>query len=161
MMTPPSCVAFRGACAEAHNDKNSKRGGRSCHGLRALECGNEKLEPSGVHSSSRGRRRRHLISPPIVVRAFSIIAGGLFETTPQNITQHLANVFADGQLSEAATCKQLLQVRQEGSRSVKRQTRFYNPRAILAVGYRPFGQRLNRLCRWYTPPKRASFSRAL
>ena len=42
----------------------------------------------------------------------------LFESTPQNITQHLKGIFAEGELSEEATCKQDLQVRQEGGRSV-------------------------------------------
>lgn len=73
---------------------------------------------------------------------------GLFDTTPQNITQHLANVFADGELSEAATCKQLLQVRQEGSRSVERQTKFYNLNAILAIGYRVRSPRGVQFRRW-------------
>lgn len=75
---------------------------------------------------------------------------GLFDTTPQNITQHLAHVFADGELSEAATCKQLLQVRMEGSRSVERQTKFYNLNAILAVGYRVRSPRGVQFRRWAT-----------
>lgn len=35
----------------------------------------------------------------------------LFQTTPQNITMHIANVYADGELPEGATCKEYLQVR--------------------------------------------------
>ncbi len=41
----------------------------------------------------------------------------LFQTTPQNITMHIANVYADGELPEGATCKDYLQVRAEGGRS--------------------------------------------
>ena len=37
----------------------------------------------------------------------------LFQTTPQNVTLHLKAIFAEGELSEAATCKDYLQVRQE------------------------------------------------
>lgn len=37
----------------------------------------------------------------------------LFQTTPQNITQHLKAIFAEGVLTESATCKDDLQVRQE------------------------------------------------
>jgi hypothetical protein len=40
----------------------------------------------------------------------------LFQTTPQNITQHVRSVYAEGELAAAATCKELLQVRQEGAR---------------------------------------------
>ncbi len=75
---------------------------------------------------------------------------GLFDTTPQNITQHLANIFADGELSEEATCKQLLQVRTEGSRSVERQTKFYSLKMILAVGYRVRSPRGVQFRRWAT-----------
>jgi len=39
----------------------------------------------------------------------------LFETTKQNISLHLKNIFADGELVEAATLKDYLMVRQEGA----------------------------------------------
>jgi hypothetical protein len=38
----------------------------------------------------------------------------LFQTTPQNITLHLKAIFDEGELTEEATCKDYLQVRQEG-----------------------------------------------
>ena len=38
----------------------------------------------------------------------------LFQTTPQNITIHLQSIYDEGELDEAATCKEYLQVRQEG-----------------------------------------------
>jgi len=40
-----------------------------------------------------------------------------FQTTPQNITLHLKDTFAEGELYEEATCKSYLQVRQEGGRT--------------------------------------------
>ena len=39
----------------------------------------------------------------------------LFETTPQNITIHLKNLYAEGEISEASTCKEFLQVQKERS----------------------------------------------
>jgi hypothetical protein len=42
----------------------------------------------------------------------------LFQTTPQNITLHLKDLFAEGELVEKATCKEYLQVRREGQRQV-------------------------------------------
>ncbi len=74
----------------------------------------------------------------------------LFESTPQNITQHLKSIFAEGELSEEATCKQDLQVRQEGGRSVSRRTRLYNLKAILAVGFRVRSPRGAQFRRWAT-----------
>ena len=44
----------------------------------------------------------------------------LFETTPQNVTLHLKGIFAEGELAEAATCKDCLRVRQEEGREVSR-----------------------------------------
>jgi len=60
----------------------------------------------------------------------------LFQTTPQNITIHLKNIFEEGELDENATCKDFLQVQKEGSRMVERKQRFYNLDAIISVGYR-------------------------
>ena len=60
----------------------------------------------------------------------------LYQTTPQNITSHIKNVYADGELSEWATCKDFLQVQNEGGREVRRERKFYNLDMILAVGYR-------------------------
>lgn len=60
----------------------------------------------------------------------------LFQTTPQNITIHLKNIFEEGELQEDATCKDFLQVRTEGNREVKRNQKFYNLDAIISVGYR-------------------------
>ncbi len=44
----------------------------------------------------------------------------LFQTTPQNITQHIAAIYAERELEEAPTCKSYLQVHREGSRQVRR-----------------------------------------
>ena len=60
----------------------------------------------------------------------------LFQTTRENITIHLRNVFDEGELDDQATSKDFLQVRNEGSRTVRRQVRHYNLDAILSVGYR-------------------------
>lgn len=74
----------------------------------------------------------------------------LFQTTPQNVTLHLKAIFAEGELSEAATCKDYLQVRQEGSRGVSRSLRHYRLEAILAVGYRVRGYRGTQFRQWAT-----------
>jgi hypothetical protein len=49
----------------------------------------------------------------------------LYQTTPQNITLHLKSVYQEGELDSQATCKEYLQVQQEGSRKVSRKRRFY------------------------------------
>ena len=60
----------------------------------------------------------------------------LYQTTPQNITSHIKNVYEDGELVIDSTCKDFLQVQIEGAREVQRARKFYNLDMILAVGYR-------------------------
>jgi len=74
----------------------------------------------------------------------------LFQTTPQNITMHLAAIYAERELDEAATCKDYLQVRQEGSRTVRRTLKHYELSAILAVGYRVRSPRGTQFRQWAT-----------
>jgi hypothetical protein len=60
----------------------------------------------------------------------------LFQTTQQNVSLHLQNIYAEGGLQPEATHKESLSVRQEGGRTVRRRVDFYNLDAILSVGYR-------------------------
>lgn len=60
----------------------------------------------------------------------------LYQTTPQNITLHVKNIYEEGELVEESTCKYYLQVQSEGSREVKRKAKHYNLEMILAIGYR-------------------------
>jgi hypothetical protein len=72
----------------------------------------------------------------------------LFQTTPQNVTLHLKSIFAEGELVEAATCKDYLQVRLEGGREVSRKLRHYRLEAILAVGFRVRSHRGTQFRQW-------------
>jgi len=74
----------------------------------------------------------------------------LFQITPQNVTLHLKTIFDEGELSEAATCKDYLQVRFEGSREVSRSLRHYRLEAILSVGYRVRSHRGTQFRQWAT-----------
>ena len=74
----------------------------------------------------------------------------LFQVTPQNITLHLKAIYEEGELDEAATCKDYLQVRAEGERDVSRHLRHYNLAAILAVGYRVRSSRGTAFRQWAT-----------
>ncbi len=74
----------------------------------------------------------------------------LFQTTPQNITIHVGNVYEEGELPEEGTCKEYLQVRLEGSRTVQRATLHYSLDMILAVGYRVRSDRGTQFRQWAT-----------
>ncbi len=74
----------------------------------------------------------------------------LFQTTPQNITLHLKAIYEENELTEEATCKEYLQVRQEGKRQINRSLKHYNLEAILAVGYRVRSPRGTQFRQWAT-----------
>ena len=74
----------------------------------------------------------------------------LFEVTPQNVTMHLQALYAEREIDETGTCKELLQVRREGTREVRRMVRYYNLDAILAVGYRVRSDRGTQFRKWAT-----------
>jgi prophage antirepressor-like protein len=74
----------------------------------------------------------------------------LFETTPQNITMHIRNVYKEKELERDSTCKDFLQVGDEGGRSVSRKVKCYNLDVIISVGYRVKSQRGVQFRRWAT-----------
>lgn len=60
----------------------------------------------------------------------------IFETTKQNVSYHLSNIYREGELVKGATVKEILTVQREGSRNVSRNIEFYNLDVIISVGYR-------------------------
>lgn len=60
----------------------------------------------------------------------------LFQTTKQNISLHIKNIFEEGELSEDSTVKDYLTVKNEGGRKVSRNVTNYNLDVIISVGYR-------------------------
>ena len=74
----------------------------------------------------------------------------IYATTPQNISFHVGNIYADGELEDGATRKKFFLVRQEGSRNVKREIDHYNLDMIISLGYRVQSQVAVRFRRWAT-----------
>jgi hypothetical protein len=72
----------------------------------------------------------------------------LFQVTPQAITQHVRAVYEEGEWTEAATCKEDLQVRTEGRRQVSRRIYLYSLPIILAIGFRVRSPRGTQFRRW-------------
>ena len=60
----------------------------------------------------------------------------LFQTTKQNVSLHVGNVFKEGELEEKSTVKEYLTVQKEGERKVSRKVKCYNLDVIISVGYR-------------------------
>src|SRR6218665_4086688 len=74
------------------------------------------------------RRRYGLAEPAAVGRSVSDFA--------HQHRGHIANIYAEGELSQEATCREFRQVRAEGTRQVTRTLPFYNLDLIISLGYR-------------------------
>ena len=72
----------------------------------------------------------------------------LFQTTKQNVSLHINNIFKEGELRKEATVKDYLTVQSEGERKVNRIVSFYNLDVIISVGYRVKSQRGTRFRQW-------------
>lgn len=74
----------------------------------------------------------------------------LFDTSKQNISLHIKNIYEEGELTELATVKDYLTVQDEGGRQVQRNITLYNLDVILAVGYRVKSIRGTQFRQWAT-----------
>ena len=74
----------------------------------------------------------------------------LFGCTADNISLHLKNIYADGELEQAATTEKFSVVRKEGSREVRRSIDHYDLDAIIAVGYRVNSKKATHFRQWAT-----------
>jgi hypothetical protein len=60
----------------------------------------------------------------------------LFNSTKQNISWHINNIFKEKELDQISTVKEYLTVQLEGTRNVKRKVILYNLDVIISIGYR-------------------------
>jgi len=74
----------------------------------------------------------------------------IYETSQENVSMHIKNIFKDSELDENRTYKKFLLVRTEGNRQVKRNIDHYNLDVVIALGYRVQSQVATRFRRWAT-----------
>jgi len=74
----------------------------------------------------------------------------LFDVGIPAISKHLKNIFESGELDEKQTVSKMEIVQNEGGRSVKRETTFYNLDLIISVGYRVNSQKATKFRIWAT-----------
>ena len=60
----------------------------------------------------------------------------LFQSSKANVSEHINNIFAEGELTPEATVRKFRTVRLEGAREVNRELEYYNLDMIISVGYR-------------------------
>ena len=74
----------------------------------------------------------------------------LFDTSTDNISLHLKNIYAEHELDENSTTEVFSVVRQEGKRQVQRSLKHYNLDAIISVGYRISSKHATQFRQWAT-----------
>ncbi|MBO7067471.1 MAG: virulence RhuM family protein [Bacteroidaceae bacterium] len=74
----------------------------------------------------------------------------LFDTSQQDVSYHINQIYAESEQDPERTHKKYLLVRQEGNRSVRRQMSHYNLDMIIAVGFRVKSQVATRFRQWAT-----------
>lgn len=71
----------------------------------------------------------------------------IFDTSRENATIHLSNIFKDNELDENSVCKEILHTATDGKNY---KTKFYNLDAIIAVGYRVNSYKATKFRQWAT-----------
>lgn len=103
-----------------------------------------------LYQTEDGRTRIHCRFEDETIWLTQAQIGELFQTTVANINLHLKAIYAEGELTEAATIKPYLIVRREGTRQVSRDVLHYSLPAILAIGYRVRSHRGTQFRQWAT-----------
>ena len=60
----------------------------------------------------------------------------LFQSSKANISEHITNIYDQGELKEEATVRKIRTVKKEGERMVNRTITYYNLDTIISVGFR-------------------------
>lgn len=76
--------------------------------------------------------------------------GELFNTTRNNITMHINEIYDSYELERSSTSKKFLLVQNEGSRKVKRNVQYYNLDMVISIGYKVNSDRAIQFRRWAT-----------
>lgn len=74
----------------------------------------------------------------------------LFDTSTDNVSLHLKNVYAEAELAESATTEEFSVVQEEGARRVRRHLKHYNLDVVISVGYRVSSARATQFRQWAT-----------
>jgi hypothetical protein len=78
------------------------------------------------------------------------LMAALFDVSIPTINEHLANLYAQGEIARSATIRNFRTVQKEGSREVSRDVDYYQLDAIIAVGFRVNSARAIQFRQWAT-----------
>lgn len=74
----------------------------------------------------------------------------LYQTVRSNLVHHIREIYAEGELQEADTCREVVVEQTEGTRTVKRPLKLYNLDVVIALGYRVKSPLATRFRQWAT-----------
>lgn len=100
--------------------------------------------------SDRWIAMSHRNDPGEKSRRAQKLMADLFEIGVNTVKHHLKEIFADGELQEAATIRKYRIVRSEGKRQIAREVEHYSLPVIPAVGYRVRSHRGTQFRQWAT-----------
>jgi len=103
-----------------------------------------------IYQSGSGEMRLEVRLQDETVWLTQDLMAELYQTTKQNISLHIQNIYEEGELAPESTVKKYLTVRREGSRTVKRLLDCYNLDMIISVGYRVKSSVATRFRQWAT-----------
>jgi hypothetical protein len=72
----------------------------------------------------------------------------LFQSSKANISEHISNIYEQGELAYEATVRNFRTVQKEGNRMVSRVLTYYNLDTIISVGFRVNAKRGIRFRQW-------------
>ena len=72
----------------------------------------------------------------------------LFQSSKANISEHISNIYEQGELAYEATVRNFRTVQKEGNRMVNRVRTYYNLDAIISIGFRVNAKRGIRFRQW-------------
>ncbi|MCK5705006.1 MAG: virulence RhuM family protein [Cyclobacteriaceae bacterium] len=103
-----------------------------------------------IYQTEEGKIRLEVRLDDETVWLTQSLMAELFQTSSDNISLHLKNIYAEAELDAKATTEDFSAVQKEGKRNVRRTLKHYNLDAIISVGYRVNSKRGVRFRQWAT-----------
>lgn len=103
-----------------------------------------------IYQAEDGRTRIEVRLENETVWLSQKLLAELFQKDVRTISEHIRNIYAEGELKPQATIRKFRMVQTEGDRRVNRTTDFYNLDVIISVGYRVKSHRGTQFRIWAT-----------
>ena len=113
----------------------------------------ENLENFGdiiIYQSEDGNTKIDVVLEDESVWLTQIQMAELFDTSKQDISYHINNIYEEKELEENRTVKEFLTVQDEGNRRVSRKVKYYNLDMIISLGYRIKSKVATNFRKWAT-----------